>query len=327
MHMPLSQMEKFDQLDNPRGVMFTKPVCSDGRKLGFVRVAEPLHKQDEAMKSLSIGLLAGIFASLMASGLGTALLVRQSMVPILTAIERLKQFTSDASHELRNPITAVRTNSSVALKHAEGMRNSDKEKFELIHNAALQMQHLVERLLQLSRAEHRQKENSHANLANVVQEVVKNTKPPGSARNINVQIEVPHDIEVEINGDDLRCIVSNLLENAIRYSHENGLIRLHAVKKNSLVDLLVTDNGVGIAAKDLRKIFDRFWRADKARNYDDVGQGLGLSIVQALVKRHGGQISVNSEEGKGSVFSVSLKIWSGSLTAHDSAINKLEQRN
>ncbi|HEY9677415.1 MAG TPA: HAMP domain-containing sensor histidine kinase [Drouetiella sp.] len=305
--LPLTKSERFDQLSNPQALVYTKPVVLNDHVLGFVRVAEPLRQEIRTINNLLLGLLAGTTLGLITSGIGTAILVRNAVAPIRKNMNQLRKFTSDASHELRNPITAILTNSSVALNWTEGMRDGDKEKFLLIQNASQQMQKLVEDLLSLSRAENREAENAQTNLLSCVQAVVASTEPSIKEKNCIVEIEIENSINVQMKAEDLRRVVSNLLDNAIQYSHSGGTIRLQASKKNSHIELAVADTGIGIANDDLEKVFDRFWRADKARNYSDGGQGLGLSIVQALLRQNGGDVTVKSEEGRGSTFTVSLK--------------------
>lgn len=306
-HAPLIKAERFDQLHAPDVLMFTKPVFFDNKLLGFIRVAEPLEKQNRAINNLSLGLLAGNLCALIASGFGTAVLVRNAMAPIKRNMKQLKQFTSDASHELRNPITAILMNSSVALSRDAGIRESDIEKFTLIQGAAKQMERLVESLLRLSHAESTQGKAIRTNLAVCVQEVLTHANQELQKKNCSVEVEIDGAIEVQMESDDLHRTTTNLLQNAIKYSHSGGIIRLRALKRDSHVELFVCDQGIGIAANDLDKIFQRFWRADKARNHADGGQGLGLSIVEALVRRSGGDVKVKSVEGKGSTFIVSLK--------------------
>ncbi|CAN5738380.1 HAMP domain-containing sensor histidine kinase [soil metagenome] len=304
--VPLETTEGFVALTEPRGTMYTKPVVINGQLLGYVRVAQSSDREDRAIQGLKTGLLFGTLAALIVSGIGTAFLVRQSMNPVFRNMQQLRQFAADASHELRNPITAIRTNSAVALKHAEGMRSGDQEKFQLIEQSSKQMQRLVEGLLCLSRTEQTARVPSQANLQQVAQQSVSKLKLLSESKGTNIKLDIPPEIELDCDPDDLYQLISNLVENAIRYSAQNGTVRIHAVRLGSAATLKVEDDGIGIAKNDLEKVYDRFWRADKARHYEDCSQGLGLAIVKALVERYQGNISAQSELGKGSVFTVSL---------------------
>jgi len=306
-NIPLNRTEGFETLKEPRGIMFTKPVMDDGHLLGYVRVAQPLDTQERAIANLIGGLILGTVAALIVSGAGMALVVRQSILPLRVAMQKLRQFTADASHELRTPIMAIQTNSSVALKYPDGMRSGDKEKFEMIHQSGLQMNRLVEDLLLLSRADHSSAELGRANLSSVVREACAELGTLTENKRTRIKIDIADNIELCTPADDLRRIVSNLVENAIRYTSDDGNVTIRSEIEGPSVLLTVQDDGVGIAAQDIDKVFDRFWRADKTRMHNGSGQGLGLAITKALVERHKGAITVESEVGTGTIFSVSLR--------------------
>lgn len=295
----------FKVQEDPHGLLFTKPVFYHSQLLGYVRVACPLEANDRTINSLVWGLLIGNLAALTVSGFGISFIVSQALAPIRLNMQKLRQFTSDASHELRNPIMSVITNSSVALKHAEGMRQSDKEKFETIMQSGTRMQKLVENLLELSRAENSKSTPSQADLATVLKDVKCELQDKADKKSISLSIQSEANLKVAMSDDDLRIVVSNILDNAISYSH-NGNIELTVESTGNNVILFVKDNGVGIAAEDLSKIFDRFWRADKSRQ-DGSGHGIGLALVKELVESHGGTIAVQSESGKGTNFTITLQ--------------------
>lgn len=314
---PLVKEEGFTTLTNPRGLMYTKPVLDNGHLLGYVRVAEPLDKEDRTINNLKTGFLFGTLAALLLSGLGTALIVRQSMQPIIKMMQQLRQFTADASHELRNPITAIRTNSAVALKHPEGMRSSDQEKFKLIEQSGQQMQRLVEALLLLSHAEQVPRPASKANLQEVAKKSVASLQSLSEKKNTKIDLEIAPEIDVDCDPDDVQRMLSNIVENAIRYTPANGTVRIQAMREGGQTTVQVEDNGIGISSDDQEKIYNRFFRVDKARNYEDGNQGLGLAIVKALAERYQGSISVRSELGKGSTFSLSLPSSTNSVGVKD----------
>lgn len=291
---------------NPHGLLFTKPVFYHSQLLGYVRVARPLETNDRTMNSLVWGLLVGNLAALIVSGFGISFLVSQALAPVRLNMQKLRQFTSDASHELRNPIMSVITNSSVALKHADGMRQSDKEKFETIMHSGTRMQKLVENLLELNRAENSTASPSLAYLEAVLRDVKCDFQDKADEKNISLSIQSEADLKVAMSENDLRSVVSNILDNAIRYTSDGGNIEITVERVRDQVTLIVKDNGVGIATEDLGKIFDRFWRADKSRQ-NGSGHGIGLALVKELVETHGGKITVQSELGKGTSFAITLQ--------------------
>ena len=302
----LQTTEGFQFQENPKGIIFSKPVFDNGRLLGYVRVAQPLDKYDRFVANLLMGLSVGIVIALLLTAVGVFLLVKQSIFPLRKSMRLLRQFTNDASHELRTPVAAIRSNTAVALKYPEGMRFGDKEKFEMIDSAAKQMQHLIENLLALSRAENLKTTATLCDLAQVVDEVYRSLLPIANEASVDVQVRVPSRLQLLIAKDNLFSIVSNLLENAVRYTPAGGRIDIQAESQNGHIVLTVKDNGVGIAPDDIDKVYDRFWRADQARTAHSAGQGLGLAITKRLVDEQGGIITVNSELGKGTTFKVLL---------------------
>lgn len=303
---PLQIHEGFQFQENPKGIIFSKPVLDNNRLLGYVRVAQPLAKQDRFVSNLLLGLSVGTIAALVLTGCGVFILVKQSILPLRKSMQMLRQFTSDASHELRTPVAAIQTNTAVALKYPEGMRAGDKDKFEMIGSAAKQMQTLVESLLKLGRAESIVSEKSTVNLARVVDDVYQRLLPSAEEGEIKLDCAVPPELHILANREDLLGIISNLLENAIRYTIPGGSVKIRATSDGQRTALIVEDTGIGIAEEHLERVFDRFWRADKARTFSEGGQGLGLTITKRLVEEHGGSITVESELGRGSTFKVLL---------------------
>jgi len=305
--MPLNRSGGYEYQDSPRAMVFTKSVVVENKLLGYARVAQPLANLDRSMDHIKLGLFLGVFFASAISGVGITLLIAKSMQPLHANIARLKQFTADASHELRTPIAAINANSSVALKYSDGMRDSDREKFEMISSATNQMGRLVNDLLQLEQVEFLS--GNHApsrEVAVILNEVRKVLAWLEQDKGIEVMLEAESDLYVEADEEDLCNVVQNLLENALRYTPPGGRINMSAVRDRANITIKVADTGIGISANDLSKVFDRFWRADKARSRVAGGYGLGLSIVQSIVTRLNGTINVESEIDIGSTFIVQL---------------------
>jgi two-component system, OmpR family, manganese sensing sensor histidine kinase len=307
-NVPFQADEGFQTQVSPHGLVFTKPVIVGTQLLGYVRVAQPLSKNDRAAYDLVLGLAAGIAAAVVLSAIGIAFLIRQSMSPIHEYIRRLRQFTSDASHELRNPVNAIRTNTEVALKYSDGMRTADKEKFELILDATTQMNRLVQDLLALTRAGKEGKEECEpVNVAQVVGRAVDSVSWLACNKSIQVRAVGPSDIAGMATELYLYGIVVNLIENAINYSSPGQSVEIEYLLDGDSIRVKVSDRGLGISSEDLPKIFDRFWRAEKARHFRSGGNGLGLSIASEFAKKIGADISVTSTLGQGSCFTVTLR--------------------
>ena len=304
-------LEKSQQLQeiNPEIQTVTLPIIdSDNNKLvGYLRISQSLEEHHKILEKLDLGLGIGIILALVVSGGGGIILTNQVMGPIEDTFKRLKQFTADASHEFRNPLMVIESNVTVSLKYSQGMRETDRESFEAIASATSQMTNLTEGLLLLARAEKNnipQKEKT--NLKIIIEDLIKFYQPQFVTKNISIRTELNEFLLISGDAIQLSRLFSNLIENALHYTPQNGLIQIKGEQKNLFIEIKVKDTGIGIASEHLDKIFERFWRADTSRSYWDSGSGLGLSIVQAIAQNHGGTITVTSELTKGSCFTVRL---------------------
>ncbi|PSM49605.1 two-component sensor histidine kinase [Chroococcidiopsis sp. CCALA 051] len=308
--LPLSPKETVQfQTRKNRLIATTLPIIgSDDRKLiGYVRVSQSLEEYDETLSKLDWGLGGGILVALALSGIGGVWLTRQAMQPIEQSFQRLKQFTADASHELRSPLMAVKSNATVALKYSEGMRETDKEKFQAIASATNQMSRLTEDLLFLARNDkipHRNRDI--IDLTELLENLVQLYKPQAEAKQIKLSIQVTKNLKLLGDPDQLRRLFGNLIENAVHYTPNGGIVEIEDRRVSSQWYIDVRDTGVGIAPEQLKHVFDRFWRADRSRSYNSGGSGLGLPIAQAIAQNHGGFITVTSQVEVGSCFAVRL---------------------
>lgn len=310
--LPLETSEGFQLQTTPPALVFTKPALAKGKLLGYVRVGHPLSTVQQQKGLLLQWLISGSLVAVTVGSIGIYFLVRQSLRPVEESIKTLKRFCADAAHELRTPITAILTNSSVALRHGDGMRSGDREKFEAITSGARQIELLTEDLLMLARAEQLSEQGyyrKYSTLQSLNEEVRSAMECAGRAaekKNLSLHCEISESLSVYIDTDDLKCILRNLMDNAIKYTPERGKITISAATSSGGIRLTIADTGIGISSADLTRIFDRFWRADQARSYHSGGNGLGLPIVKAIVEKYGGSIAVSSEIGKGTTFRMQL---------------------
>lgn len=140
----------------------------------------------------------------------------------------------------------------------------------------------------------------------VINETVETLQEEVSKKDIDIKLPDTKELYMEAEKDRIRQIILNLVANAITYTPEHGMIEINVEEKASDVKLIVKDTGIGIAEKDLPRIFERFYRVDKARSRNSGGTGLGLAIVKHLVESHRGVIEVESQEGKGTQFTITL---------------------
>lgn len=283
-------------------------ISSDNHQLiGYVRASESLDSVEKTIQKLDWGLGSGILVALVLSGIGGLWLTRQAIKPAEASFQRLKQFTADASHELRSPLTAIKSNAAVALKYPAGIRPSDQEKFQAIASATNQMIRLTEDLLLLARTDQVANFKPQiVNLADVLNHLVVLYQPQANAKQIQFSAQLTNDLEVLGDAAQLNRVFSNLIENALRYTPDKGNVKIQTHNSNHQVRVSVQDTGIGIAPEHLERVFDRFWQAEQSRAHKAGGSGLGLAIAQAIVQQHGGSITITSELGKGSCFTVQL---------------------
>ena len=299
------------QTGEPRIQAVTLPILGsdDQHLLGYVRVSQSLEEVDETLRRLDLGLGGGIVIALILSGIGGIWLTRQAMRPIEESFQRLKQFTADASHELRSPLMAIKSNAAVALKYAEGMRPTDAEKFEAIASATNQMTRLTEDLLLLARTEKVSRQDwQPIDLALILTDLIQHYEPQAIAKHIGLTSDVTDSLTLLGDMTQLTRLFDNLINNALYYTPNGRTIELRSIQVEQSWMVTVQDTGIGIAPENLEHIFDRFWRADQSRSYWSGGSGLGLAIAQAIAQAHGGSITVTSQVGIGSCFTVHLPI-------------------
>jgi signal transduction histidine kinase len=317
--LPVSNQEtiQIQRIGNVRVLGVTLRINSDnGRLLGYVRASQSLEELDETINKLDWGLGGGIVIAVALSGVGGVWLTRQSMQPIEQSFQRLKQFTTDASHELRSPLTVIKTNVAVALKYPEGIRSTDVEKLEAIANATNQMTRLTEDLLLLARSDRPHTTQRDTVLVDeILDNLVKQYQLQAESKQINL-IKTYHRTSQHLSrqlcvlGDStqLTRVFANLIDNAIQYTPQEGTVEIQTNVAGQQVHVYVKDTGIGIAREHLHQIFERFWRVSQARSYHSGGYGLGLAIAKAIVQNHGGEITATSELGIGSCFTVRLPL-------------------
>lgn len=217
-----------------------------------------------------------------------------------------RDFVANVSHELRTPLTSIR---AMAETLQEGAIHDEEvaERFVLIIQQEVErLTRLLEDLLVLSHAESKPPERVQFALDEQIKKVVERLRPQADKVNVTLNISIPPRLIVKANPDQIEQVLINLVDNAIKYTSENGNVYLVAESIADDVRIRVSDSGVGIMSQDLPRIFERFYRVDKARSRHSGGTGLGLAIVKNIVEMHGGMVTVESEYGHGSTFTVVL---------------------
>ncbi len=216
-----------------------------------------------------------------------------------------KDFVADASHELRGPLTVIRGNLDLLKRKMREVERRDS--LRAIERESVRMAKIVDDLLFLAEMESGEAPRRQTvSLNEIVLEEAERARSLAGDRKIIIDRQQ----DVAIRGDPqrIRQLLANLVDNAIKYTPEHGTITLSILKDGEWARLEVSDTGIGIAPEHLPHIFNRFYRVDKARSRGSGGTGLGLAIVKGIAEQHGGKVTVTSELGKGSIFTVWLKV-------------------
>lgn len=239
---------------------------------------------------------------------GSLYTATRALQPIRESWERQKNFIADASHELRTPLAVIQTNLELVLGNSEENVLSQDKWLQNIRAENNRMTRLVSDLLLLARADSLQ-ERMEFKLFPLHQAVMNACYPlEPLARKEGLKMDIRIEAEMELYGDEARIkqVIVILLDNAIKYNRSNGVVVLTLRETPGYAEIAVSDSGVGIEREHMDKIFQRFYRVDKARSREHGGSGLGLAIAEWIVRQHRGTIKVTSTTGEGTVFKVSL---------------------
>lgn len=297
-----------------RAVTLPAYSYSNGKKQleGYIRTSQVTQEVETILSRLRWGLGIGGIGVLGLTGLGGIWLTRQSLKPIEQSFQQLKQFTADAAHELRSPLAAMKTSVQVMQYYPERIHPQDLKKISAIAFTTDHMIRLVEDLLLLARmdtvdlSETQLWENLF--LTEILADLLELFQSQAQEKGIELQSHLLAGVRIKGDKAQITRIFRNLLENALQYTPSGGKVTLTMKRDRDSAIVTVEDTGIGIAPEHLPLIFDRFWRADKARSRRAGGMGMGLAIALALVQRHHGEISVSSQLSVGTSFRVRLPL-------------------
>jgi heavy metal sensor kinase len=237
--------------------------------------------------------------------------LNEMLTRLEASVRRITQFTADASHELRAPVSLIRTTAEIAVMKRDRSAEEYLEALDDILEESERTSQVVDSLMLLARAD---SGKETLDLAPVdARSIVKSAADQGErlAKNQGVQfrLDIPDDpVPVQADAEALRRALLILIDNATKYTPQGGSIRVSVERQKGFAVASVSDTGIGIDTQDVGHIFDRFWRADKARSREQGGAGLGLSIAKWIVDMHRGSIIVHSDLGKGSIFTIQVPL-------------------
>ncbi|BAQ11732.1 regulon sensor histidine kinase protein phor [Bacillus sp. OxB-1] len=236
------------------------------------------------------------------------IVVMHNITELVRLEEVRKDFVANVSHELRTPVTSIKGFTETLLDGAMMDPVVMKEFLTIIQKESDRLNLLIHDLLELSGVE---REGFSLNmrsvrLKDIIDDAYKAVSPNLARKEMSLHIEVPSDLIMEADADRLVQVMVNLLTNAINYSKESTTIRVQGTDLQDEVLIEVKDEGIGIPSTELPRLFERFYRVDRARSRDSGGTGLGLAIVKHLVEVHEGTVDVTSEVGKGTTFQVRM---------------------
>jgi heavy metal sensor kinase len=226
------------------------------------------------------------------------------------SVRRIKQFTADASHELRAPIALIRTTAEVAVQRDRTASEYREALDDILHESERTSQ-VVDSLMLLARADSGKEtldlERVDASL--IVKGAAEQGEKLAGTKGLKFEMKTPTATDdIHADADALRRVFLILIDNAVKYTPVGGTISVQTGVNKGFFIASVSDTGIGISKDDLPHIFDRFWRADKVRSRAAGGAGLGLSIARWIVDQHHGTLTAESKEGQGSIFRVSVPL-------------------
>ena len=313
--LPVSTLVPLWQtLEDENGVEYrqtTLPLESGNQEVwAYLSVGRSFQEFDQYLSSVRWSLLVGLLLSLALVTAASWWLAALAMRPIYQSYQQIQRFTADAAHELRTPLAAVRATVESVLMMPKVSEEEAQETLKVVHRQNQRLTTLVSDLLLLSRLDSEKKlpVKSMCCLQDIISDILEEMAAFAMAEGVMLaaDLQVKEALAVLGNEEQLYRLVLNLVNNAITYTPEGGQVKVILKRSQEQALILVSDTGIGISPEHQAKIFDRFYRVDEARTGQSGNSGLGLAIASAITKAHHGTLTVTSQIGKGSAFTISL---------------------
>ncbi|WP_237743499.1 cell wall metabolism sensor histidine kinase WalK [Pleurocapsa sp. PCC 7319] len=277
---------------------------------GYIRASESTEEMDQIRNNLQLGLALGGSLALILISMSSIYLTQQAIMPVKQGFRKLKQMTTDVSHQLRTPLTRISMATEILLTHTDKIQPSDTRKLKIINDAVEQLRSLIEDLLFLIRldltANLEELQFSDVSLNLLLQNLRGKYQITAAKKSIDFQVRIEQKLTVKGNSNKLTKVLNNLLENAFEYTEAGGKVVVLGKLRGEEVIISIRDTGMGISPEELPHIYQYFWRGEAAKLKVAEGSGLGLTIARAVIEQHGGQLEVTSQLGKGSYVLVCL---------------------
>jgi signal transduction histidine kinase len=303
----------FDNTDSSTGEklrVYVVPVDSPWGGRVVLEVGRSIEPEREALRLLVVILAGGGGVGLVLALVAGFFLAGRALRPISDAMDRQQAFVADASHELRTPLSLIRANAELLQRHPRKTVGASKEAVDDIISETDRLSTLVSQLLTLARADAGATTFTLTEIAlhDLVEDVGKQVRVLADKKGLQLDVRV--DGPVRVTGDEVRLreLLLILLDNAIKFTDAAGTVALTLAADGGKAVVQVRDSGRGIPPDMLPHVFDRFYRADKARSREEGGAGLGLAIAKWIVEGHRGAIRVDSYPGMGTTVTVELPV-------------------
>lgn len=273
----------------------------------FLHITRPLHHMAVAAQGIAAGDFSRRVSIAADDEVGRVARAFNQMAEALQRYERERRNTlADIAHELRTPLSVIQGNLEAML---DGVLPANPEELASLHQETQLLNRLIDdlRTLSLAEAGQLQLEKRPIDLSQIALQVVESLAQLAGEKSISLETRLADGLpKVLADPERLTQIVTNLVDNALRYTHTGNQVVVATCRAEEWIELAVSDNGLGIAAEDLPRVFDRFWRAERSRNRASGGSGLGLAIVKQLTEAHGGTVWAESQVSAGTTFRVRL---------------------
>ena len=306
------EVKSFNSTDNKYKMhlmMTAQPMVIDNEVVGMVFVGRELTAVYQGLRK-AMFILGGlaVMAFILATIIGH-FMAGKAIEPLLAAYEKQRQFAADASHELRTPLSILMASAEILEKDKSVTSPFLKQVIEDVHDEVRKMTKLVSDLLVVARSDNEalKLKPQEMDLVAAAEQTLRMMQPLAEKKQIELTREGADEIVTQVDEAKFKQLMLILVDNALKYTPEGGKVNLSLTQKAGKIRLAVSDTGIGIAREDLDRVFDRFYRVDKARSREMGGNGLGLAIARELAHLFGGEIKVASELGKGTTFTVEWK--------------------